>query len=332
MDRRDVLRAWFRILAGYYPVLSIEVTKECPLSCPGCYAYQPKHLAGVPLVSVSDHKGRDLVEGILDLVDRKRPLLVALVGGEPLVRFRELNVLLPEICARNVAIELVTSAVRPIPHEWCALNRFKIILSVDGLQPEHDARRKPATYERILKHIEGHRVLVHCTVTSQMVSRDGSIEEFVRFWSSLAEVQRIRISLFTPQVGETSVEKLTPEMRRKVVAELARLRTGFPKLQVTPGMLEGYLRPPASPQECLFARTTLCLGPDLKTVITPCQFGGKPDCSECGCGASMGFYAVGNTRLPGGIPCSSVFKVSQKLGSAARRLRRLTGKHRVGEK
>ena len=36
---RGVLQAWGRILAGYQPNLSIEITRECPLTCPGCYAY-----------------------------------------------------------------------------------------------------------------------------------------------------------------------------------------------------------------------------------------------------------------------------------------------------
>jgi len=27
-------------------MLSIEITRECPLSCPGCYAYGETHLGG----------------------------------------------------------------------------------------------------------------------------------------------------------------------------------------------------------------------------------------------------------------------------------------------
>ena len=27
-------------------MLSIEITRECPLSCPGCYAYDDAHLGG----------------------------------------------------------------------------------------------------------------------------------------------------------------------------------------------------------------------------------------------------------------------------------------------
>jgi sulfatase maturation enzyme AslB (radical SAM superfamily) len=59
---------------------------------------------------------------------------------------------------------VVTSAVRPIPAEWKQFPNLHIVVSIDGLQPEHDARRAPATYDRILKHIDGHQITVYSTV------------------------------------------------------------------------------------------------------------------------------------------------------------------------
>ena len=60
------LRAWGRILAGYTPALSIEITRECPLRCPGCYAYGDDHLGGeLTLREVRDFKGQELVDGVL---------------------------------------------------------------------------------------------------------------------------------------------------------------------------------------------------------------------------------------------------------------------------
>lgn len=83
MKVTDVLRAWGRILGGYYPSLSIEITRECPLRCPGCYAYEPEHLGDVgPLRSLADYKGQELIDGILSLVRRYRPVHVSIVGGE----------------------------------------------------------------------------------------------------------------------------------------------------------------------------------------------------------------------------------------------------------
>src|SRR5713226_220398 len=169
-----IFAAWGRILSGYIPALSIEITRECPLHCPGCYAYGDDHLGGeVTLREVRDYKGQELVDGVLALVERHRPLHISIVGGEPLVRYRELNVLLPMLSKRGIHVQLVTSAVREIPAAWHDLPRLSIVVSVDGLQPEHDVRRAPATYERILKHIADQRITVHCTVTGQMMKRPG---------------------------------------------------------------------------------------------------------------------------------------------------------------
>src|SRR4051794_5075629 len=151
-----VFGAWGRILAGRQPSLAIEITRECPLRCPGCYAYGDDHLGGVTtLRQVRDYKGQELIDGILELVARHRPLHVSIVGGEPLVRFRELDTLLPLLSRQGIYVQLVTSAVREIPTHWHGIPRLSIVVSIDGLQPEHDVRRAPATYERILKHIAG---------------------------------------------------------------------------------------------------------------------------------------------------------------------------------
>ncbi len=166
-----IIRAWGKILSGYRPNLSIEITRECPLRCPGCYAYGDEHLGGgQTLRALADRKGQALIDGILEVVERQKPLHVSLVGGEPLVRYRELDVLLPQLSARGFYVQVVTSAVRPIPVEWASIPRLQICVSIDGLQPEHDVRRAPATYDRILKHIEGHQITVHCTVTRQQIA------------------------------------------------------------------------------------------------------------------------------------------------------------------
>ena len=119
MKRFDIFRAWGGILRGYRPFLSLEITRECPLRCPGCYAYEPEHLGAVgSLRQLADVKGEALVAGVLGLVRRFRPLHLSIVGGEPLVRFRELDILLPKLADMGVEVQLVTSAVRPIPASW----------------------------------------------------------------------------------------------------------------------------------------------------------------------------------------------------------------------
>jgi hypothetical protein len=60
---------------------------------------------------------------------------------------------------------------------------------------------------------------------------------------------------------------------------------------------------------------------DLERSITPCQFGGKPECAECGCMATAGMAAIGNHRLPGGLRLGTVFDASLKVGAAVDRIR-----------
>jgi MoaA/NifB/PqqE/SkfB family radical SAM enzyme len=317
-----IVPAWGRILRGYTPALSIEITRECPLHCPGCYAYGDDHLGGsVTLREVRDFKGQELIDGVLELVDRHRPLHLSIVGGEPLVRYRELDTLLPLLSRRGIHIQLVTSAVREIPRSWSGLSKFTLVVSVDGLQPEHDVRRAPATYDRILKHIAGHRVVVHCTVTRQQVTRSGYLEEFIRFWSAREETRKVWVSLYTPQQGEISVERLTPEDRARVVADLRALRLRYPKLEAPAGLLDVYANPPSSPNDCVFSQTTTTISADLSTRITPCQFGGAPDCSNCGCIASAGLAAVARHQLWGFIPVGAIFTNSLKVGERVKRLR-----------
>jgi len=320
-----IFSAWGRILAGHTPALSIEITRECPLRCPGCYAYGDDHLGGdVTLREVRDFKGQELIDGVLELADRHRPLHISIVGGEPLVRYQELNTLLPLLAKRGIHVQVVTSAVREIPKEWRTIPRLSISVSIDGLQPEHDKRRAPATYDRILKHIVGHSITVHCTVTRQQVHRPGYIEEFIKFWSPLEEVEKIWISLYTPQKGEISEERLTAADRRQVVGDLMALRQRYPKLAMPQGLLEAYLEPPASPDECTFARTTHSISADLTTKITPCQFGGTPDCQNCGCVASAGLAALARHTVLGFIPVGALFTGSVRIGEKMRRLRPAT--------
>ncbi|MBC7926436.1 MAG: radical SAM protein [Bryobacteraceae bacterium] len=315
MQTSDILRAWKHILVGQAPSLSIEITRECPLRCPGCYAYEPAHLnSDTGLRDLSDFRGEELVRGVLEVVDRARPLHLSLVGGDPLVRYRELEILLPQLMERGIHVQVVTSAFRAIPPEWKTWKYLTTAVSIDGLPAEHDVRRTPATYERILKNIQGGRITIHCTITGQIMHRPGYLNEFLKFWNPRPEIERIWFSFFTPQRGQFSPEVLSPEQRESAVRQLFALRADYSKLDMPELLLREFLHPPASPADCIFARTTETISADLKTRVTPCQFGGDPDCSQCGCIASMGLAAVGNYKLAGVLPVGFLFKASAAIG------------------
>lgn len=314
MKKSQIFPAWAGILRGRKPFLSIEVTRECPLRCPGCYAYGPEHVNGAgTLRDVFDLTGDDLVNGVLALVRRFRPLHVSLVGGEPLVKYREIDKLLPLLA--GVEVQLVTSAVRSIPAEWAAHRHLHLVVSIDGLPDEHDRRRAPATYARILQNIAGHQVIVHCTITRQMLQRPSYLADFADFWSKRAEARKIWFSLFTPQSNQFPEERLTEAERTRAIGELTTLAPAFPKAYVPAVVLDGYINPPDTPEHCIFAQVTTCISADLKTEIVPCELGGRPVCQECGCIASAGLAAIGRYRLAGLMPVGKIFHLSRKIGT-----------------
>ena len=321
MKTSEIVKAWGKILKGEQPSLSIEITKECPLRCPGCYAYDDGHLGGgATLRSLTDRKGQALIDGVLEVVDRLKPLHLSLVGGDPLVRYREVEAMVPLLLQRGVHVQLVTSAFRPMAREWAKLEHFTVVVSIDGLQPDHDVRRAPATYERILKNIEGQRITIHSTITGQMMKQPRYLERFLDFWTPRPEIRKVWFSIFTPQVGDVLPEILTPAERRQAITELLDLRQRYPKLDMAKGLIEQFATPPHNPQDCVFARTTQVLSADMTTKVTPCQYGGNPDCGSCGCIASMGLAAVAAHKLGGVIPVGAIFRGSIAIGEQWQRL------------
>lgn len=319
---KGLARAWWRVLSGRVPMLSIEITRECPLSCPGCYAYGNDHLGGeVTLRDLRDFRGDVLVEAVLHLVRRHRPLHVSLVGGEPLVRHRELDLILPALSNMGIFSMVVTSGVIPIPADWMELPRVRVAVSVDGLPEHHDIRRAPATYERILKNIAGRKINVHWVITRPMLARASYFEDYVSFWNARDEVDHIWVSLYSPQIGEESRERLTPEDRERVANELPALRSKYGKLLIPEGMAKAFVKPPSNPGECLFAKMSVNYSADLQSRVEPCVFGGKPDCNQCGCSISSALHWIQGEKILGPLRVGHMVKASLAVGSAANKLR-----------
>lgn len=321
MNKARFLAGWGRMLAGAQPMLSIEITRECPLRCPGCYAYGDQHLGGgTTLRALADTSGDALIEGVRRLVDRHRPVHVSIVGGEPLVRHRELSRILPELSCRRIETLVVTSAVIPIPLEWMRLPHVRVAVSVDGLPAEHDPRRRPATYQRILQNISGRRVDISWVITRPQMEQPGYLEQYLEFWTRRPEVQVVWPSIYTPQRNERSAEMLTAPQRRELVSSFPSLKARFPALLMNAGIAEALGSPPRSPEACFFSRVSTCYSADLKTQVTPCFFGGNPDCQQCGCAVTAGLHWIGGTRLVGPLRAAHVLKGSLMIGRLATRL------------
>jgi hypothetical protein len=141
------------------------------------------------------------------------------------------------------------------------------------------------------------------------------------FWSARPETEKVWFSMFTPQIGETSCEILPPAARLQAVRDLRDIRRKYPKLSMTNLTIEGFLAPPSKPSECIFANITRTITADLKTRVSPCQFGGNPDCSQCGCIASAGLNSIGKIKIAGRIPIQRVYDGSFKIGSVVAAIR-----------
>jgi len=310
-----VLTAWWRILNGRAPMLSIEITRECPLSCPGCYAYGETHLGGqVTLRDLHDLHGDDLVNGVLSLVRKHRPMHVSLVGGEPLIRHRELSRILPALSDLGIFTLIPTSAVIPIPMEWMKIPRLRVAVSVDGLAEHHDIRRKPATYDCILRNIAGRDVNVHWVITRPMLARPGYLQEYLSFWNARPEVNHIWVSTYTPQLGESSAEMLTDDDRETVARESLLLRKLYPIMLMSDGIAAAIRRPPQNPAECVFSRMSVNYSANLRSRVEPCIFGGTPDCSQCGCVASVGLHWLTKSPVAGPRPLKIGHLVDGSIG------------------
>lgn len=321
-------------------MLSIEITRECPLRCPGCYAYGESHLGGeTTLRELNDLRGDSLVNGVVNLVRRHKPLHVSLVGGEPMIRHRELSQILPALSDLGVFTMVVTSGVIAIPQEWMSIPRFRVAVSVDGLPEHHDERRKPATYERILKNIAGRSINVHWVITRPMLRRESYLEEYVAFWNARQEVDHIWVSLYSPQVGEDSPERLSVADRERIALELPLLRNEYPKLLLPDGMARAFVNPPRSPADCLFSKMSMNYSADLRTHVEPCVFGGKPDCSQCGCSISSALHWIRDVNVAGPLRVGHLVQSSLAVGKAVKKMRgdresvnRWRAVHLTGEK
>jgi hypothetical protein len=216
-----------------------------------------------------------LVDRVLALVERLRPVRISLIGGEPLVRRREIGRLLPELDRLGIEVQLATGALLPVPCEYRTWDNLAIVVTVDLFHP--------GTRSRILENISGHNVIVHCNIARPLGNAPGRLDEFAEFWSSRDEVCGIWFSLHA----------LTPANRAGIVNELDLIRRRFPKVDLPNPILSAFLRPPSCPGECALARMTLRVSADFATEAGPCPLGGTRVCSECGSIASARLAGAG---------------------------------------
>ena len=95
------------------------------MKCPGCYAYDAAHLGGEQtLRDLNDRRGQSLVDGVLEVVDRLKPLHLSIVGGDPLVRYRELELMIaPLLAFHRTFDDLVGMLPKTLPFVQIGINQ-----------------------------------------------------------------------------------------------------------------------------------------------------------------------------------------------------------------
>ena len=104
-------------------------------------------------------------------------------------------------------------------------------------------------------------------------------------------------------------------------------------------MAKAFVKPPKSPDDCLFSKMSLNFSADLRTHVEPCVFGGNPDCQQCGCSISSALHWIREVKIAGPLKVGHMVRSSLAVGSAMRKLRgdhdsidRWRGVRLVGEK
>jgi hypothetical protein len=171
------------------------------------------------------------------------------------------------------------------------------------------------------------------------MARTSYLEQYVAFWNAREEVDHIWVSLYSPQVGEKSAERLTAADRERIALELPQLREKYPKLLLPEGVARAFVKPPKSPDDCLFSKMSLNFSADLRPHVEPCVFGGNPDCQQCGCSISSALHWIRDVKMAGPLKVGHMVQSLLAVGSAMRKLRgdhdsidRWHGVRLVGEK
>jgi hypothetical protein len=147
------------------------------------------------------------------------------------------------------------------------------------------------------------------------------MDRYLSFWNARPEVNRIWVSIYTPQVNEDSPERLTQENRLQLARFFNTVGEKYSKLSMHRGLMNAFLSPPDSPSSCLFSTLSVNYTADLRTRVEPCVFGGTPNCVECGCSISMGLHWLGEIAVARPLRARHLIRGSLAIGRTVNRVR-----------
>lgn len=180
--------------------LYLHVTFDCPLRCSHCYAEGGTRKSAV----LQPARLAEIVREAADARFRS----VVITGGEPLVYagFDEFCVLLSEMNRKGTKLILRSSFGFDMPDRRmdtiCALFD-EIVVSVDGDQESHDARRGAGRYARTIRNLEktveiGAAKKIALAATMTRVQSEGRPGEAVRALAERLNISNVRFRPVLP--------------------------------------------------------------------------------------------------------------------------------------
>jgi len=154
--------------------LELQITDRCNLRCKHCY--------------LGDGSARELpapqVRSTLRQFEELQGLRVLITGGEPVLhsRFDEINEMLPEFALRKV---LVSNGMQLSQDLLNKLKVHEIQVSIDGLQPAHDAIRGAGAWDVVFDALRramdaGFEVSVATMITSRNLGDFDALDDLFR--------------------------------------------------------------------------------------------------------------------------------------------------------
>jgi organic radical activating enzyme len=265
MSLFQMMAVWMRLFFRRTVGLSIDITDQCPHSCPGCYMrWYPKG-NDLPL-----KRWREIIESH----PARSRYFCAWTGGEPLLRADDIAEL-SQLFGWNW---IATSGTIPIPD----IPRTTVFVSVDGPAEIHNRVR--GRWSDVAANVRSDHY-VACTVQKKNCSPD-VLREHVDFWSTRAA--GMVFGFLTPQKGDEG-KSLSHEERADVLATVRDLRRRYGRFVIgAAGQLKdcsGTTWHPGCPAEA--SLVTFDAQGNRKT---PCTLGPDVDCGRCGC-AVPGFLS-----------------------------------------
>jgi sulfatase maturation enzyme AslB (radical SAM superfamily) len=267
---------------GHYPVVVVNVTNRCNLSCQHCFIFRDGNPNEAPGSVHDELSSAAIIETLTGLRDRHGMVSVLWMGGEPLLR-RDLIGEGIGLFPRNT---VVTNGTIPlVDFGPTAL----YVVSLDGPEDLNDAIRGRGTYQKVMRNLSripsgfASSVQVQCVVTKRNQHR---LEELV---AAVRQTQAgwMTFSFYVPRANDASPDVWeTNEERAGAVREVMRLKTRYPRFVRNSARMLALMLPPLCKQvtdACPARGTILPLYLDGDHFSTPfCCYGNDVDCARCG--------------------------------------------------